>query len=174
MVSLKEYLATAYEPDCDFVDGSIEERNVGEWDHSRLQFRICAYFLARYETQGMRVLTELRIRVAHGRVRIPDICVFLADPKQRVPSTPPFLCIEILTPEDRMSSVEVRINDFLAMGVNTVWVLDPETRQAFAANAADGLREVKTGVLRTESPVIEMALAGVFEEHSGSLTPGSR
>ncbi|MFN0102543.1 MAG: Uma2 family endonuclease [Bryobacteraceae bacterium] len=102
------------------------------------------------------------MRVAPRRVRIPDLCVFLADPKQRVPSVPPFLCIEILSPDDRMSRVEVRINDFLAMGVNTVWVLDPETRQAYTATAADGLREVKTGALRTESPVIEMSLAEVF------------
>ncbi len=127
---------------------------MGEWDQARLQFRIGAYFLARYETQGMRVLTELRI---------PDLCVFLTDPKQRVPSTPPFLCIEILSSEDRMSRVEVRINDFLAMGVNTVGVLDPETRQAYTATAAEGLREVKTGTLRTASPVIEMSLAEVFE-----------
>ena len=35
-----------------------------------------------------------------------------------------------------MTRVEVRINDFLAMGVNTVWVLDPETRQAYTATAA--------------------------------------
>ena len=61
-----------------------------------------------------------------------------------------------------MSRVKVRINDFLAMGVNTVWLLDPETRQAFTATSAEGLREVKTGVLRTESPVIEMPLADVF------------
>lgn len=65
-----------------------------------------------------------------------------------------------------MSRVEVRINDFLAMGVNTVWVLDPETRQAYTATAADGLREVKTGTLRTESPVIEMCLAEVFEDEN--------
>ena len=163
MLSLEEYLASAYEPDCDFVDGSLEERNVGEWDHSRLQLKIGAYLLARYETKGMRVAPELRIRVAQGRVRIPDLCLFLTDPQQRVPNTPPFLCIEILSPEDRMSRVEVRINDFLAMGVNTVWILDPETRQAFTATAVEGLREVKTGVLRTESPVIEMPLAEVFE-----------
>ena len=66
----------------------------------------------------------LRIRVTPRRVRIPDLCVFLTDPQQRVPSTPPFLCIEILSPEDRMSRLEVRINDYLTMGVGTVWVLD--------------------------------------------------
>jgi Uma2 family endonuclease len=162
MLSLEEYLVTGYEPDCDFVDGSLEHRNVGEWDHSRLQLKIGAYFIAHYEGQGMRVAPELRIRVAPGRVRIPDLCVFLADPKQRVPSTPPFLCIEILSPEDRMVRLEVRINDYLAMGVNTVWILDPETRQVYTATAAEGLREVKSGVLRTESPAIEMPLAEVF------------
>jgi Uma2 family endonuclease len=156
-------MASAYEPDCDFVDGILEERYVGEWDHAQLQTDISVYLKTKYKAAGMRVLAELRIRVTPRRVRIPDVCVFLTNPMQRVPTTPPFLCIEILSPEDRMSRVEVRINDFLAMGVNTVWILDPETRQAFTATAAEGLREVKTGVLRTESPVIEMPLAEVFE-----------
>lgn len=135
---------------------------MGEWAHGRLQLKIGAYFLAHYESQGMRVVPELRIRVSADRVRIPDLCVFLKDPQQRVPSTPPFLCIEILSPEDRMSRIEVRINDYLSMGVNTVWVIDPETRQAYTATAEEGLREVKCGVLRAESPVVEMALAEVF------------
>ena len=46
MVSLEEYLATDYEPDCDFVDGCLEERNVGTWGHGRFQLKIGAYFLA--------------------------------------------------------------------------------------------------------------------------------
>ena len=162
MVALEEYLTTAFEPDCDFVDGCLEVRNVGEWDHGRLQLKIGAYFLSRYEAQGMRVVPELRIRVSADRVRIPDLCVFLKDPHEKVPSTPPFLCIEILSPEDRMSRIEVRISDYLSMGVNTVWVIDPETRQAYTATAAEGLREVKSGVLRTQSPVVEMPLAEVF------------
>ena len=162
LVSLEEYLATSYEPDCDFVDGELEERNLGEWDHGRLQVKIGAYLFAHYEAQGMRVAMGLRIRVSPDRVRIPDLCVFLTDPQQCVPSTPPFLCIEILSPEDRMSRLEVRNNDYLTMGVGTVWVLDPETRQVYTATAAEGLREVKTGVLRTESPAVEMPLSDIF------------
>ena len=162
MVSLEEYLSTVYEPECEFVDGFLEERNTGEWAHSMLMTKAGAYCSEQGEAQGMIVLMVLRIRVSPTRIRVPDLCVYLADPKQQIPSTPPFLCIEILSPEDRMSRVEVRINDFLAMGVNTVWLIDPETRQAYTANAAEGLREVKTGVLRTESPVIEMPLADVF------------
>jgi hypothetical protein len=36
-VSVQEYLKTSYEPDCDYVDGEVQERNVGERDHSILQ-----------------------------------------------------------------------------------------------------------------------------------------
>jgi hypothetical protein len=32
-VTVAEYLRTVYEPDCDYVDGRVEERNVGEFDH---------------------------------------------------------------------------------------------------------------------------------------------
>ena len=40
LVSLEEYLKTSYEPDCDYVDGVLEERNLGEWNHGDLQGEI--------------------------------------------------------------------------------------------------------------------------------------
>jgi hypothetical protein len=46
LISVEDYLASAYEPDCDFVDGHIEERNVGELSHSMVQLRVGAYLLA--------------------------------------------------------------------------------------------------------------------------------
>ena len=162
LISVEDYLASAYEPDCDYVDGHIEERNVGEWDHSRLQGKVYAYLAKHYEEAGILAVPELRLRVSSTRFRVPDICVFLSNPGERVPTKPPFICIEILSPEDRMSRVEVRINDYLAMGVPYVWVLDPQTRQAFAATAAEGLKEVKSGVLQTENPVLELPLAESF------------
>jgi hypothetical protein len=54
------------------------------------------------------------------------------------------------------------------MDVGTVWVLDPETRQAFTATSAEGLREVKTGMLRTDSPAVEMPVAEV-SRHTPTL-----
>ena len=35
LVPLSEYLETSYRPDCDYLEGELLERNVGEWDHSR-------------------------------------------------------------------------------------------------------------------------------------------
>jgi Uma2 family endonuclease len=114
-ISVEEYLASSYEPDCDYVDGHIEERNLGEWNHSTLQAWIASYFLTRYARDGVRVATELRVQVKATRFRIPDICIVLGDPGEQILTKPPFLCIEILSPEDRMSRIEERINDYLAM-----------------------------------------------------------
>ena len=81
---------------------------------------------------------------------------------EQILTKPPFLCVEILSPEDRWQRVEERINDFLAMGVVFVWVIDPQTRQAYISTAAEGLREVKDGVLRTENPGFQVPLAELF------------
>ena len=162
LISAAEYLGSVYEPDCDYVDGVLEDRNMGEWDHAELQLRLGAYLLANYGPGGVRVATELRIRVTPTRYRVPDISVFLKDPGERVPSQPPFLCIEILSPEDRMSRIEERINDYLTMGVPYVWVLDPQTRQAYIATPADGLQEVKTGTLHTKEPRLQASLSELF------------
>ena len=162
LISVEDYLASAYEPDCDYVDGHIEERNVGEVTHARLQLRIGSYLLTRYENEGLVAMTEVRVQVRPARFRIPDVCVTVGEPGEGVLIKPPFICIEILSPEDRMSRVEIRINDYLAMGVPYVWVLDPETRQAFTATAPEGLKEVKNGILRTENPALELPLAESF------------
>jgi Uma2 family endonuclease len=163
LISVEEYLATSYRPDCDYVDGRIEERNAGEWDHGRLQLKIGAYFLARRREWNTYASTEQRVQVREGRFRVPDVCVTLGDPQERILTRAPFICIEVLSPEDRMIRVEKRIDDYLGMGVAYLWVVDPQTRKAFSATAATGLCEVKSGVLKTENPELEVPLAELFE-----------
>jgi Uma2 family endonuclease len=53
LLSVEEYLASSYEPDCDYIDGHLEERNLGEWAHANLQLRIGAYLLAHYDRVGV-------------------------------------------------------------------------------------------------------------------------
>ena len=162
LISVEEYLASSYEPDCDYVDGRIEERIVGEWTHSKLQAKLAAHFLTQYAEAGIQVATEIRVQVKPDRYRVPDVCIVLGDPGEEILTKPPFLCIEILSPEDRMSRIEQRISDYLEMGVPYVWVLDPQTQQAYTATSTEGLREVKNGVLRTENPVLELPLDQIF------------
>src|SRR5271163_162316 len=97
LISIDEYLNTSYEPDCDYVEGALEERHLGKFDHGRLQALLTIYLGSREKLLGIRTITELRVRVAGKRVRIPDVCVMLqTQPIQQVVDEPPFLCVEIL------------------------------------------------------------------------------
>ena len=158
LVPLWEYLTTSYRPDCEYLDGVLLERNVGEWDHSRLQSEIARYLGNREAQWEILVVVEQRLQVKPTRFRVPDILVLkgLEKPGQIV-TTPPFLCVEILSPSDRMIEMQDRVNDYLSFGVRYVWAIDPRTRRAFVYTL-DQVKEVKDGVLCTEDPDIRVPL----------------
>jgi Uma2 family endonuclease len=163
LISIDEYLNTSYEPDCDFVDGSLEERNLGKLKHSRLQIILAAYLFSREKQLGIYAITEQRIRVAGKRVRIPDICVLLnGQPRAEVIDVPPFLCVEILSPDDTLAKMMARINDYLAFGVPNIWVIDPDGERSYFATAA-GLMESHENILRTADPEIVVPVFELFE-----------
>jgi Uma2 family endonuclease len=139
-LTIDEYLHSSYHPDCDFVDDHLEERNLGEFEHSVLQIAMGSWFFAHRAEWNIRVASEYRTRVAKTRVRIPDVSVFHRDGlKEKVRTTPPLLCIEILSPEDRMPRVLKRLDEFLEMGVAHLWLIDPVEREAFVYDRG-GLR----------------------------------
>jgi hypothetical protein len=78
-VSVEEYLHTSYRPDCDYVDGEVQERNLGELEHGITQSEIVVYLRSRYPRLKRRVITELRVQVKPTRFRIPDVCVLAED-----------------------------------------------------------------------------------------------
>ena len=162
LVSVEEYLSTNYRPDCDYVDGVIEERNLGEWDHARLQTRLSGYFINREKLFGVLVVAEQRVQVSPTRFRVPDICLVLAgNPIEQIVRTPPFVCIEILSPEDRLSRVEERMEDYLHFGVPYVYLLDPYKQKA-SRWTLQGMHEISE--LRTENPEIVVPIADIFAD----------
>ena len=137
LLSIDEYLGTSYRPDVDFVDGEIKVRNLGEFDHARVQALLIASFIGRERVWHTTTVVEQRIRVSPTRVRICDLAILRADaPRERVTETPPLLCIEILSPEDRRSRAEVVLADYLAMGVENIWLIDLIRRSAHTFDAA--------------------------------------
>src|ERR1044071_4936051 len=77
LIPVEEYLHTSYSPDCDFVDGVVQERNAGERSHAKLQrlLIIALSMLNGKERPGVHVYPEQRVQVSPTRFRIPDICV---------------------------------------------------------------------------------------------------
>jgi Uma2 family endonuclease len=132
LISIEEYLRTSYHPDCDFVDGQIEERNLGEREHGLLQAALTAWFFNKAKTWNIYAIVEQRIRVTTRRVRIADICLIRRDaPREQVIVTPPLLCVEILSPEDRLPRAASVMEDYARMGVANLWLLDPKDRVAY-------------------------------------------
>jgi len=82
-------------------------------------------------------------------------------PDEQIYTTPPFLCIEILSPEDQMGRVLVKIADYLNFGVPYVWVIDPRKRRATVYTPTDSYSP-EDGILRTENPKIALPLADLF------------
>jgi Uma2 family endonuclease len=130
-IPVSEYLSTSYRPDRDYIDGEIQERNLGELDHGSLQLFLGAFLLNKSSEWHIRVATELRVQVNESRFRIPDICVMDGNsPREQVVRHPPILCIEVLSPDDTVFQMRDRIHDFINMGVPQVWMLNPKTRTA--------------------------------------------
>ena len=136
-ISLEEYLRTSYHPDCDYVEGEVQERNLGEFDHGAVQVFLSVWFFQHRQEWDLHVVTETRVRVATERVRIPDVClVFRKQPIEQVITTPPLAVIEILSPEDRIVRYNERLADYRRMGIPNVWVIDPANRVGYDCSTA--------------------------------------
>ncbi len=131
-ISVEEYLHSSYSPDCDYVDGELQERNAGELDHADVQTALALWFRSHDKEWNTRTVVELRMQVAPTRFRIADVCLLSrSEPAEQVPTRPPLAIIEILSPEDRVSRYEQRIDDYRKMGVRHIWIVDPKTRRGY-------------------------------------------
>jgi Uma2 family endonuclease len=136
-MSIDQYLSSMFHPYCDFVDGRIEERNVGELEHSWVQKALMRIFLAHEAAWGVELVQECRLQVAEQRFRVPDSMVLRAGSQaHRIVREAPLLCIEVMSPEDTWKRLSGEMGDYLRMGVEHVWAFDPEARTAHRFDAA--------------------------------------
>jgi Uma2 family endonuclease len=164
VVPLEDYLNTTYRPDRDWIDGHTRERNMGEQPHASVQAFFVYFFKLNSAVWNIRVLPEQRVQTSAKNYRIADICVVRREtPFEPVVRTPPLLCIEILSRDDRMSEIQERVEDYLAMGVSAVWIVDPRRRRAYEATAAGALQAapIELTIAGTD---IRIAIADIFAE----------
>ena len=162
LIPVSEYLGHSFRPDCDYIDGELQERNLGELDHSDLQTRLIELLLSAVNKAYIRANSELRVQVKPTRFRVPDVCVLRRDaPREQIVRTPPILCIEVLSPDDTVKKTRERVRDFLEMGVLEVWILDPATRIATLC-VGSTTTEQTSGVLQIPGLPIELSLAEIF------------
>jgi Uma2 family endonuclease len=128
-VPVEIYLNRSYEPDAEYVNGAIEERTMGEYDHSSWQHAIEFWFAQHAKEWGIRVRPELRIQVATDNFRVPDVTILDRNrPIEQIVTHPPIAVFEILSPEDTLTRMMTKLGDYERMGIQTILVIDPEGR----------------------------------------------
>ncbi len=129
-VSLEEYLNTSYRPDVEYIDGELKEKPLPTWEHARLQIMIGAWFDSHEDEWGILAGSEARTQVLASRVRLPDVVVVEARSQPATLVEAPRIVIEILSASDSYAETERRARDYQIMGVENIWLIDPETRTA--------------------------------------------
>jgi Uma2 family endonuclease len=141
MATLDEYLTTDYEPECELIGGSLHPKPFGTLEHMELE-RSVERLLERYEQRGLgSSVHELSIRNVDD-VRIPDL-VFVpsgARYERGILMDPPLLCVEILSPSQRLSVLFAKCETYHAWGVPYCWVLDPIGKLAWEYHQASPVR----------------------------------
>jgi len=141
-VSLEDYLGTSFQPDCDYLDGELVERNVGQRRHSKVQRTLLSLFHRPTATVPLYAFPELRLKLATRRYRVADLVAFAGqEPAEEIPSSPPLVAIEILSPDDRFREIHEKLADYRAWGVPHVWFVDPYERKIYVYGDR-GLTEV--------------------------------
>jgi len=163
-VSVEEYLSTVYEHDCEYVDGVIEERDLGEFEHAFLQMFLGSLFFNLREKWGVFALTEQRVRIKPSRFRVPDLAILrIGTSREKILTHPPLLVIEIQSPEDTMRRTTAKAAEYLEFGIEHVWIIDPSARVGYVGTA-NGLELARSGVLSIAGTPIKVVLAELFTE----------
>jgi len=163
-VSVEEYLSTVYEPDCEYVDGAVEERNGGELEHSFLQLFLGSIFMNHRSEWGIVALSEQRIQLSPNRFRVPDLVVVRANfRREPILTHPPLIAIEIQSPEDTLRRTTIKAGEYLAFGIEHVWVIDPQARVAYRGTPK-GLELVRDGELSIPGTPIHVSAHELFAE----------
>lgn len=163
-VSVEEYLSTVYEPDCEYVDGAIEERNVGELEHSFLQLFLGSIFMNHRSEWRIVAFSEQRIQLAPNRFRVPDLVVVRAEfQREPILTHPPLIAVEIQSPEDTLRRTTIKAGEYLAFGIEHVWAIDPQARVAYRGTPK-GLELVRDGELSVPGTPIHISAQQLFAE----------
>lgn len=161
-ISLEQYLKTSFEPDAEYVRGEVQERNVGEYDHNTVQWAILSWFRQNDKTWQTRSIQEQRTRFTNGNVRIPDVSVWKRDvPVRPVFDQPQLIAVEVLSPEDRQSGVQEKIDDYRGFQVPNIWVVDPIKRLGWDCSDGNWTRKDRFEVAAT---AIYLDLHDLFRE----------
>jgi Uma2 family endonuclease len=176
LITGEELLALGHIGPCELIDGRIVPMSPAGGEHGFLEFELgrqLGNFVAERKL-GWVLGGEVGIYTRRNpdRVRGADIA-FIS--KDRSPQRPPKgffqvapeLVVEIISPDDRWQEVRQKVEEYFAIGVLWVWIVEPENRAILVyRSSAEAQKLAETDTLQGEGILagFELAISTLFTE----------
>src|SRR5450432_890386 len=151
-ISVEDYLTRSDKPACEYIDGVLHPKPVPTKLHGLIEF----FLVAILRRQGIDAVPEVSVRLSNTRFLIPDVIAapFIQSP---YPTEPVTLCVEILSPEDRLSAAFAKCEEYRSWGVPYCWVIDPVKQTAWEYHAgSDPVRIELNGALHAGTLIVDL------------------
>jgi Uma2 family endonuclease len=162
LVSAEQYLHTSFEHDAEFVEGRIVPRPMPTWEHASMQGFLIEELRVLGRRLGFFAVPEQRVQTRPERFRVPDVCVVTEKPEgefgRRIVTRPPYLCVEILSPEDTAVETMEKVREYLHFGVAWVWVIDPVSLTG-QVHSSNGVVRVEDCIFSTDRFSVDLSKA---------------
>jgi Uma2 family endonuclease len=142
-IGVEEYLDLVFDdrPEPDYVHGEVVERPLPTPIHGQIQALLAVFFAVLSKRVRLVMMSELRVRIEPRLFRVVDFAVYLdSRPVGRYGTSPAYLTIEIVSPDDRHSELAERLEDYRRWGVPHVWLVDPQRKRLYQYTEAGLLR----------------------------------
>jgi len=152
LVTEEEYLRNPGYERSEYVGGKIVPRYFGTLSHGRAQGR-CGAVIDRYfdTAPGGYGAISLHCRFAIDgelRFRLPDVCAVIERENE---ADSPYLeraldlAVEVRSPEDKVSDILRKLDEYFQAGTRLAWVILPEERAALVRTADGRLTVASAG-----------------------------
>ena len=152
IISVEEYLRDTSKPNAEYSEGEIRRKPMPTYLHNLLEFLLVMLL----RKQGVNAMHEIRVHPRPNRFLIPDVIAadVSLDP---YPTEPVTLCVEILSPEDRVGSMLAKCEEYHAWGVPYCWVIDPVQQSAWQYDAqGEPVKIAAGGILRAGKLTVDL------------------
>jgi len=157
-IGVEEYLGLVFNdrPEPDYVHGEVVERALPTPIHGQIQILLGILFAPLSKRVQLAMMSELRLRTQAELFRVVDFAVYLdARPEGRYGTSPAYLAVEIVSPDDRHSELTERLEDYRRWGVPHVWLVDPQLKRLYEYTEAGLLQHASLRV-----PEFDFEIAG--------------
>ena len=176
LITGEELLAMGDIGPCELIDGRIVRMNPIGRSHAYVAANLSMTLnqFVRQHKLGEVLVGEIGIFIQRepDRIRAADV-VFVS--KERLAQTTasgylktaPDLVVEIISPTDRWQTVRDKLEDYFAIGVHRVWIVEPETRAVLVYRSVTEMNRLGEGDIINGEGVLEgfsLPVSELFEE----------